>query len=445
MGLQAETQGNASPLEFDLTRSLLGHNLKLRNQLSAEKIKFLEDQDIVLATWFPHSSLGPEGIIATGDVYADSYRAFGLERISRIAQVGEIAFSEEELALPDFINLQSRAFSSTTRWDHCLTTGIILELMLRNNHCAERDIATGIIGGLLHDAAITPFSDMISGLDLKGLDEAENLPLYIKTLDKSRLDAFSNNYTPDYAKILEIVKGKGGSLGTLLKIADRLAYTACDSSVSSAVLRHKRKASSKSDGNPMNELVDIFENNPKLFDIFREVKIDPQSDNVYFEDSRKMALFLRVRAIMFAHFYLNPQRLNFQAVVRKTVKVMMDEGALGVDDFLRMTDIEMRVKLYPHMRFNHKEIYEKVGFVKGKTMGEVVKSLKKEGVSSERVFWADDIAKFDTLSHWMVRDSKRGKIMPFSKACPKETKGLEDLSRRAQGFVVYFVKPGYEL
>ena len=74
-----------------------------------------------------------------------------------------------------------------------------------------------------------------------------------------------------------------------------------------------------------------------------------------------------------------------------------------------------------------------------------MKSLKKEGVSSERVFWADDIAKFDTLSHWMVRDSKRGKIMPFSKACPKETKGLEDLSRRAQGFVVYFVKPGYEL
>lgn len=443
MSSRFETQKNriSSPHEFDLDRGFLGPNLKLIKQLSAGELKAFDESGILLATWFPHSSLGLEGIIATGEIYVNSYRAFGLERIYRIAQVGAVAFLPEELH-PFFRDAkQSRAIGSNTRWQHCLTTGIILELMLRNNHFEEKDIATGVIGGLLHDAAITPFSDMVSGLDPKRLDEAENLPLYLERLDRKKKENFDRKYSPDYARIFEVVKGRGDSLGTLLKIADRLAYTAYDSAFLAYSLEFNRKMSSGSDGNPLEEVADIFRENPKLFDVFREVRLDSQNSDAYFEDPHTMALFLRVRALMYAHFYLNPQRLNFQTVGRRMIKDLMDKNELKTDDFLRMTDSDIIAILFASpFALNYYDAYEKIGFVKGKNRDELRKGLKAKGISSSSIIWADKITGFDTLTDWLVRNPKDGKIEPFSRVCPKETAELEGLSRQTKGVVVYFEK-----
>lgn len=438
MSFVREVQESDHPQkELDLAKGLLGPNLKLKSQLTKEEIEnFSRYVSVPLAAWYPHSSLGSEGIFAVSEIYADCYRGFGLERISQISQVGGMAlFPKEFLGVSHLAQERpTRIFESSNRWLHCLTTAVVLELMLRNNNFKEEEIRTGIIAGTLHDAAITPFSDIVSGIDPLGFDEASNLPLYLERLDRERKENFDRKHSPDYQRIFEAVKGKGGSLGTFLKIADRLTYTATDSFFFAVLLKEKRRE------NPLEELADIFEKQPKLFDIFKEVKFDPQSKNVYFENPQKMAIFLRVRALMFRHVYLNPQRLSIQAALRRVVKELMDVGKIKKEDFLKITDLELSPYFSQSSYLNtlRSRNFDKIGFVEGKTREEVDKELERKGILNKQIVWTDRVAGFDTLTGWLTRDPKDGGIRPFSKVCPKETAELEKLNQQSKGIVVYF-------
>lgn len=430
---------------FDLKRGLLGPNLRLRNQLTPQQEKeFFNNPPILLATYYPHSSLGPQGIFAVGEIYTDCYQAFGLERLQEINQLGEINFLVEEWPIyfpPQYIAGRIERLTGGSRWLHTLTTGVVTELILRNNRFPEETIKIGITAALLHDAAITPFSDLVSGMNPQVFDEAQNLPLYLEGIKGGRKEAFERKHSPDYQKILEAVGGQG-TLGTILKIADRLAYLAHDSSPLVSLLKDKRRISLKRGENPLEELVDIFEENPCLFDIFKEVKFDPEREYSYFEDSHNLDLILRIKALMETYVYRNPRRLGFQAVVRRETKDLMRRGRITIDDFLRMTDLDFATEISPHLPPNSSVTCERIKFVKGPNMETVSQELAgviEENPGDYSIVWLEEVTGFDTLTNWLVRD-KDGEIKPFFEACPKKTEELETLVRQTRGIVVYFLK-----
>lgn len=428
--------------EFDLEKDLLGPNLRLKKQLSAGELKSLEESEILLSTWFPYSSLGPEGIVAVGEIYRDCYQTFGLKRIDKISQLGGIALLHDEASffLPPWMGNMQMHRTSTSRWVHSLTTAVLNELMLRNNAFDERRVKKGITLSLLHDSAIFPFSDL--AVIEPRFNEDENLPLYLEQINKTERENFEKKYDVVCSEIPGMIKGEG-ILGSFHKIADRLAYTAYDSLFFEIFLRGKRKMLSKKGENPLEELVDIFEKQPRLFDIFKEVKFDAEKETVYFEDSQKMALFLRVRALMFAHVYLNPERLKFQALVRRSMSNLSAEGKTSIiKEFLKMTDLDLSSKIYPFFQVAREEVSNKVGFLRYKSRRDLNGVLT--GASGlpkpPDFFWTEEVLGFDTLTHLPARDPKDGKIKPFSQICPHETAGLEKLNRQTQGVVAYFLK-----
>lgn len=429
--------------EFDLEKGLLGPNLRLKSQLTPEQQeKSFSDPSFRLATYYPHSTLGPKGIFATGEIYADCYRTFGLERINKISQLGEIAvlsneMSETALAMTPAWRQKLSTATSTTRWMHSLTTAVILELMLRNNAFGEKDIRKGISAGLLHDAAIFPFSDLT--VIESRFNEDHNLPLYFGQIDQKKRKEFEQKYAIACSELPRIAKGEG-VLGSFLKIADRLAYTAYDSVNFSILLRERRKSLGKGD-NPLEEMVDIFESKPNLFDIFAEVKVDSKK-GAYFESAQNLALFLRVRALMNVYVYLNPERLKFQAAVRRLMYDLSAQGKVDVREFMKMTDLEFSARMYPLIQRGRKDAGGRIKFLRFESKEDVRKFIVgADGQpKSPEFFWIEQCPGFDTLIQALTRDPKDGEIKTFKQVCPKEAAEMEQLNRQTQGVVAYYFK-----
>lgn len=427
--------------EFDLSGDFLGPNLRLRDQLSPEQREFFDrGSSVPLVTYYPYSTFGPQGIVAIGEIYADCYETFGLERINKISQLGGIALLPDEISVypSSVLKIATPAMIvSTTRWGHSLTAAVVLELMLRNNAFSEREIKKGIASALLHDAAIFPFSDL-AVIEAR-FNEDQNLPLYLEQIDGTKREDFEKKYGVVCSEIPKIARGKG-ILGSFLKIADRLAYTAYDSICFSIRLRERRKKSKRGE-NPLEEIVDIFESKPNLFDIFEEVKIDSQK-GVCFENAQNLAAFLKVRALMSAHVYLNPERLKFQAVVRMLMSNLLAQGEVKIEKFIEMTDLEFIAKMGPLLQIGRRKSHENVGFLKfgsKKKFREFLVNASGLPKPSD-FFWVEEVPGFDTLTHLLARDPRDGGIKSFRQVCPEEARILEELNRQTQGVVAYYLK-----
>lgn len=418
---------NSKSQEFDLTKRQLGPNLRWVRDVSSDQLKKWDDEDSQFVIYLPSSTLGREGIAATGEIYKDIYDTFGLKRLDKIWQLGVIHFPGlvSLSRIPDLLE----TFSGQNRWQHSLLTGVLTEIILRNNNQEEVSINNGIAAGLLHNSASTPFSDLISGIWPEYLNEGQNISAYLERFNKKTI---AQKYGLDFALIEQAVR-KQGKLGRVVDIADKLSYIAFDS-ICAFVMTQIGEMYDKPHG--FSSITQILKENPTLFDIFQSVRIT--GDLVYFENPDKLSQVLKLRAYLYRDLYYNPECLKTQAVIRAVLSPLVRSKKITLEQLIEETDLSVYSKwIYP-LAPDHASVATSLHSLhcgdKGNNLKVAIEEISNEGGD---IFYTEKVPQFDPKTSYLVRN-KQGEIRPFSEVYPEQTYELEKISKQTSGWVVYY-------
>ena len=146
-----------------------------------------------------------------------------------------------------------------SRIPHSILQAVMAELVLRKHNASERDIHLGIFAGLLHDAAIPPYSDYGKLANHDELDEERNIDL---VLAAEEFNGVFEQYGLSRQDISDAVRGKG-IVGSLINSKgidlDKIAYTAVD-------LQHVY-------GRDRGDGMWVAHRQPPLFDIYEDITL----------------------------------------------------------------------------------------------------------------------------------------------------------------------------
>lgn len=241
-----------------------------------------EDMDQEFFISLPYSNLA-EWIYDKEEVFK-AFEAFPTWRLHRIKALSFLVNLGDE-------DKQYFDQFGQTRLQHTLLVSRVSEKILRQNNFPENTINISIAAGVLHDIATPALGDAIKPLDLPNLHEEENWKDVVDDKGWSYLEEIGT--TPD--EIDDIIHNKG-LLGEILDIADRISYVMVDAG---SVIISPRVESQGQD-------IDIvLLEDTKVGNIYQDVKIDRETNKVYFTNPERLKHFLEIRAILHKDLYLN--------------------------------------------------------------------------------------------------------------------------------------------
>lgn len=249
--------------------------------------------------FLPYSNLNDKRIY-TGDSLYQAFEAFPVWRLHEVRHLALLTWVGSN---PDRVYPLEFPHS---RGLHSLVVPVLVEEILKGNHRSEREVTVGIIAGLLHDIATPAGGDPVKLVDPENLEEEK---FWWEVIEKKGWD-YLRSLGIEKEELDTIIKNDG-VLGEVLDIADRIHYVVTDLfhivgypglksgyplySVSSTEVLDKDYA----------QLEREVRKDPLLGELYKSVAISP-SGEVYFEDPERLALFLKIRALLFKHLYANP-------------------------------------------------------------------------------------------------------------------------------------------
>ena len=247
-----------------------------------------ETEEQIFYAILPFSSL--VGWIYEGESIVRAERIFPMGRLQSIRTLSLLSRTLEASPNP-LIALEQ----PQTRYAHSLLVARTLEAIMRANSFEEKDINIAIAAALLHDIATPALGDATKKVDEEHLHEEK--------FWKEMLDDGSRKYLEQISatedQIDDIINNRG-IIGQLLDISDRISYTMTD------LLR--------SGVNDMEGFRD------DLGDIFQDVRVDHETQEVYFEDPQRLGDFLKVRSWLFENVYIDPKNQGADFVFAKLLK-----------------------------------------------------------------------------------------------------------------------------
>ncbi len=309
----------------------------------------------------PFSSL--DGSHLENPFYVDLMNTAPIQRLKKISQLSFLYDKSpgDRYKSPFFHN----------RFTHTVAVAALMEQVLKDNGFSEADMAIGVAAAFLHDAAMPAYGDTIKLLDPQALDEETHWQDVVNAKVRSLLKA----HDVPLERIDEIVKNKG-VMGKLLDITDRIAYVSKDFHATSlesfgqrfnTLPRPSLKSMNEATGEEKEWLLFYYQFVERMGELYKHVKVDKQSGQVFFTDSTKLGVFLYFRALLHKHMYLHPHNVGKDAVVvsilssfytRETdVFPSTDPSLLTPQKLRKMTDFDLRDLILDHGSQSQKRMY----------------------------------------------------------------------------------------
>jgi hypothetical protein len=294
------------------------------------------DTDFIIPT-IAGSGLGV--VIHDYSFLSEVIRTFGLFRLSNITQL-------EYLEDPDEppLWMESDIRFHHTRFLHSLNVWAIA-LAISEVNKSWFDERPGFrealqVAALTHDVLTPAGGDTTKAIDPVAFDE--DLEYNNAITDKRRQFLAHHGVDPDLC--IKTVLGKG-VLGTILDIADKLAYTGHDTNYfgNKPILGHwpvaNRGAIEK----------ELRKTRGKACTIWQSVRI--HNDVVWNEDTNGLTNFLVLRGMMFRHLYTNPKARYKEALIMYSVlSFLYETRKLTRPQLLDMNDNDLQA--FVNQQFN---------------------------------------------------------------------------------------------
>ncbi len=263
-------------------------------------------------------------MVREGGLCEDLFHTFKLARLQHIRQLGF-------LNRPNFgggMRIRE-SLSDHTRWTHSLDVMAIGTLIGTNLELEQPDFNELRTLCLTHDTLTPAGGDSVKMVDLAQLDEDDNYPAFLKTLDMERL---RSKYGIRQEVLVEGIRNEG-CVGEILDMADKIAYIArdlqkCQHHIETGYL-HQQPG--------MKTLVELLVRTPDICSLWDSIAL--QNGRPVFTDTKRLIAFLKARLLMFRELYFHPTaRFGDFLMSRLFVKVLMQKKALTKEMLLELTD-----------------------------------------------------------------------------------------------------------
>lgn len=254
-------------------------------------------------------------------------RIIKLFRLTRLKGIKQLGYLHYPIISSAGAEMLTRGFDHD-RYVHSMDVSIIGRLILGANGRSKSEQDLYSTAGLTHDTLTPAGGDSIKWIDQKMFDEDLHYPTLMERIDFEQLPELPAN-APE---ILPQIILNRGLLGSVLDIADKIAYIARD-------LQAFHINGPKLAG--YNELKTLLKEEPQPCSIWECVRIE--NEQMYFSDKARLVNFLKIRATMFGKLYQNPASRFWEMFVKTFVqKELYETGKLTKDDLLRMQDIHLQ-------------------------------------------------------------------------------------------------------
>lgn len=404
-----------------------------------------------LALDFPLSEL--DGVNIENPLAKSLLRTATVKRLKGVSQLGLVITQKRH----------GRAHFHT-RYQHIGTVTEIGERILRQNGFDEQEINLGVAAFILHDVGITAFGDSTKPLDPKNLEEEAHW----REASNRRITTLlrRNNISPQQ---VDAIIHNGGVLGKVLDIADRIAYVSRDLSAwiddlprieeawgSQPTLEEIKKMPTKDQGNIL--VYDIFIR--RMGDMYKDVILDKDSGELYFEDAAQLGFFLMYRAALFRGLYMHPLNIGretaFADILRPFYTIdeeraRQDDSSLSPSKLRHMTDYDLQAHIqkygskdqwavYAYLRFMHwSPTFEKF---------ETVEQARRRGheiiTRGARIIGVREIEGFSPSTDFKVKD-KNGNIVAFRDAVPTAVTRIDEEIGKVRGVYLFYTNDDFKM
>lgn len=385
-----------------------------------------------------------------------AFEALPIARLGRIKQLSFLAYvgpSPDTQLLHEF---------SHTRAEHSLVTAKIGEAMLRINGAPEELVDKASVIFVAHDMATPALGDASKKLDKINLDEEDN---WEKVMTQRAWD-FLDEHGITREEMNDALHNRG-LLGEVLDIADRISYVMKDLSQLAVTPILDTKGQEAHDKGYRKDLAKILEEDPSVGEIYKDVMINFETDEICFKNPERLGRFLEIRALLTKNLYMHPVSLARDLLVTDYIRpyYTTDEnvasdfvtpdrlrrmGDDGLIDFLSDKHPELIKSIYAALGkgaalfFNFATWYPE--FYPGFNTLEELEQRKKEIEETGKYLIRGQLRSkgFNTATDLKVL-APDGKIVPFKEYDPEVAARIQGLSDDTQKFYLFYEEKGRKI
>lgn len=402
---------------------------KVQRHIATSNVIANEDAFMIVPS-LPYTQYGY--IILEGGIISDAIRAFGLERLFGVRQLG---FMMNPISREIELNSATLGFDHT-RGIHSLDVVAYLRLIEINNpNIFNSNLLS--IGGISHDALTPAGSDTTKLINLNLFDEDIH---YGELLNGDGWNFLKMKYGVHEEELKEMILNKGPH-GQALDIADKLAYTGRDTWMFVGIFE-KLELELKS--LRYREIENIIKKYPNFCNVLENVKIQKNKEMTV-GNGLKLSIFLTVRALMSTELYNNKfSRFLEYMLSKRVIKLLFENGSITYNELLRWKDFQLEEKIWEFLGCKYyptsfkKSHYEK--FVNNEERQNRLTKLKE---NNSIVAIPDDfisVANKTGVDKFFVK--RKNKIMTLRQALPEKAREIEKIMTFEPSFGLYAISLG---
>jgi HD superfamily phosphohydrolase len=357
-----------------------------------------------------------------------------IERIGAVNRLNKV----KQLGLAETCGYS--ACSSGTRLVHSLICASEIDLLAQKKGLEDREL--GIIAGMTHDIASTPYSDSVSlGLNLSDEEQFE----YVLSLYPA-FDELLDRYSVKKRELVDVVTGKSNSImGQLINSKDSLdidrwSYSIYDAWTLDLIPRPPKKKKMRFP--PFKNVELLCLDNRYVPKPFEHVNID--ESKIVFTDLKSLSDTLELRVRMSTDVYNNPELLAKEAFLEGVSKNMMEKGVITKESLFRMGDEEFMRLVWKHGGKIGNKLFQ---FFKFASYGAVDadEQTVREFLESEATtpFVVKRQKRFNTAADSLVMVN--GKTDTYRKWRPEYAESMEERMDSLNKTFVYGLAEDYKL
>ena len=358
----------------------------------------------------PHAGFGWS--ILEDSFLDEAIRVFGLQRLEGVCQLG---FLEDPDTTSDGRIFQNRF--THTRLLHSLDVAALAALIVYNNRAFfERHpghAATVVLAGLTHDAETPAGGDGTKSIDFAAFDEDVHFP---NALTRPGVAEFLQRCQIDPELLCATVRNEG-PLGSILDLADKLAYTARDT-INFDGSRDTYRVPWDWQS-PSRVETSAWTSSDQFIGLWQSVEVD--ESGVVVTDPYRLYTFSHTRALMFSRLYTAPSARHHESLFARTVlSYLYDTGRITRDWLLTVTDVALRPRaceLLGHDFIEHLEGFRS-DYQTYSTEAEARAHEGSQLVDGHPFVQTEDVRRFfKPATHFRIRTSQG--VLPFHDSAPE--------------------------
>ncbi len=328
---------------------LIGDTIKVFPANYESFISFDHNDYEQICQSIPFSSIG---WAIKGDFFEELMQVFNLWRLNKVKQ---LAFLRNPIIRENNPNIISLDFPHT-RFDHSLDVGVLMGISIQNIS-RQKDqppmfdlLKTALTAGFLHDLLTPAGGDTMKTVSDEDFDEDMH---FNEMFQKPECKAFFKRHHIDENLLYDTILNKG-VLGKLLNYADKIAYTSRDTYHFLNMIRIQEMGNTVDRSEGFHKIAALVAENPLITSIWSNIVL--RKGIPCFSGKgiiKKVADFMKLRALMFRHLYYHPQAQFPERALAWFVMKQIYNNGVTREDLLREGDqwLERKIDEYTGIPF----------------------------------------------------------------------------------------------